>query len=158
MNILEWLSVGSAIMVVGGFVLAHLRSILEIAREVKRTRQLKAFDQLITGAECTSKSAHELLTGKRTIEDEISIFLPGIDADDDLVVEFVEAIHTKLDAEKLGFVIRAITYDGVSSCVDIYLSDFVAGLDSVRRLLPQFDLPSDTTIEYTGGDLPLFDR
>ena len=157
MNNLEWLSVGSAILVVAGFVLAHLRSILEIAKDFKRSRQLKAFDRLITGADSSSKSAHELLTGETTIEEEISIFLPGVETDDDLAVDFVEAIHKMLEAEQLGFVIRAITYEGDSSCVDIYLSDFVAGLDAVRRLLPQFDLPPETTIEYTGGDLPLFD-
>lgn len=158
MNNLEWLSVGSAILVLVGFLAANLKTMLTIAREFKRSQQLKAFDKLLTGDDPPSVAAQALLNGEKIIEEEISIFLPGIQTDDALIEEFVETIQSLLQAEQLGSVIRTISYEKTSSCIDIYLLDFVAGLDAIRRLLPGFDLPADTTIEYTGGDLPLFDR
>jgi hypothetical protein len=157
LNYLEWLAGGSALAMIFISLASHGKTIFAALKESRRRKQLVEFDRLISGVDSDLPRAEAILRGKSVVAEEISIFLPGLNPEDDLTLKFVSAIRESLDAGRLGDVTRSISYAGNSSCIDIYLPDFVAGLNAVRRVLPEFELPLNASIEYTGGDLPLFD-
>jgi hypothetical protein len=70
---------------------------------------------------------------------------------------FANPVATALKELEIGTVIRGNKTD--DSCgFDVVLNDFVKGVDLIRKILTQLDAPQGTLIEYSGGDLPIYDE
>ena len=66
------------------------------------------------------------------------------------------AVDEALKEAKLGEVVRV--YEVENTCgFDISLNDFVGGVDLIRKQLADHQAPEGTLIEYSGGDLPIYD-
>jgi len=60
------------------------------------------------------------------------------------------------DAE-IGYVVRGYQSDDLCG-FDLVVNDFVSGVDLIRRQLVERNAPWGTLIEYSGGDLTIYDE
>ena len=139
------------------FFACYLRSFLTFVREQQRRRLFKIFDKVLTGEIEDEHIARPFFNGEITLQEEVYILIPNQDADPQAIGRFRDVLVEDFDPTGFGKVTRAYPGGGFSG-IDIYLNDFVNGLELLVDLLRSRQFPQGTIIEYCGGDLPIYDR
>ena len=154
---MSWLPVLiPVIFILGLFVLVYGRMFLQLLGDRKRAKQFKEFENVLSGVESDPHKTEKFFSGEVKIQQEVYILIPEEIVAQDRIERFENPIAEALAATELGEIVRGFTSDGTCG-IDVFLIDFVNGVDLLRKLLVQLKSPMGTLIEYDGGDLPIYD-
>lgn len=137
-------------------IIARAKTLIDYFVERKRQREFKEFEEVISGNNSDPQAAQKFFTGEVKLLEEVYVFIPVL-LEWQQRGELEKPIDMALREAGLGHVVRG--YSVEDSCgFDIHLNDFVSGVDLLRRQLVELEAPIGTLIEYTGGDLPIYEE
>lgn len=143
-------------MVFTFLVLIRIHHIIQYLQEQKRRREFKNFEEAISGANPDPNAARKYFSGEIKLPEDIYVIIPKSIDSEDRKSRFEIPIHDALVQAGIGEVVRGFEVDETCG-FDIYVNDFVAGVDLVRKQLIKLEAPAGTLIEYSGGDLAIYD-
>lgn len=143
-----------AIALVAG--LSNWRLLREYFAERREFRRFSKFEDGLVADDGVG-NIEEFFSGEIKLEQEVTVFIPEPLARDELRLRYQKPICGALSQTGLGKVVRWHVADETCG-FDIQLNDFVNGVDLLRRLLWELDTPPGTTIEYSRGELPVYNE
>ncbi len=136
--------------------MARAKTLVDYFKERKRKRQFKDFEDVISGKNNDPVAAKKFFAGEIKLLEEVYVFIPVL-LDRQKRAELEKPIDAALRELGQGHVVRGYSIN--DSCgFDVYLNDFVQGVDLLRKKLVELQAPRGTLIEYTGGDLPIYEE
>ena len=87
---------------------------------------------------------------------ELSIHIPSAEIEPSFIESLSSSLDDELKRKSLGYVIRHFSV-GNSSGIDVWLEDFVSGVEFLREHLILQNVPQQTLIEYETGEFPIYD-
>ena len=143
------------VLVFGVILLAKAKEFFEYLAERKRRREFKDFENVISGANSDPEAARKYFSGEVKLSDQVNVIIPILlDADERMRLQ--DPIDAMLRDAEIGYVVRG--YELADTCgFDLLVNDFVSGVDLIRRQLIQGSAPRGTLIEYSGGDLAIYE-
>ena len=134
---------------------ARAKTLFEYFAERQRRREFQEFEDVLLGNNSDAQTAKKFFSGEVKLLEEVYVFIPVL-LDWQERGQLEKPINLALRDAGLGHVVRG--YSVEDSCgFDVHLNDFVQGVDLLRRLLVELEAPVGTLIEYTGGDLPIYE-
>ena len=144
------------LLLFAGFVCARNGYlIVRYMNERKRRREFSKFEDVISGKNNDMEASRKYFQGDVKLIQEVYVFIP-IAMPNQERLELQRPIDNALKEAKLGEVVRG--YQTGETCgFDVHLNDFIRGVDLLRKQLLGREAPKGTLIEYSGGDLPIYD-
>lgn len=124
-----------------------------VKRRIKR--DFSQFEKSLL-AEQDSEKAARFFNGETKLPTELTIHIPTAKLESEFFESLAVAVHQELQQQSLGYVIRHFSL-GEMGGIDVWLDDFVVGVEVLRTLLIQHNVPSKTIIEYETGEFPVFE-
>ena len=132
---------------------AYYRQFLSYLSDERGIREFAKFeDSLIDRTEIKNK----YLTGESKLKNDVSVLIPRHSVATDTIESLFVSIQAEIELKELGTITRTFV-SGEFWGIDIALDDFVAGIEELRRQLLDWQVPQGTTIEYSHGELPVYD-
>jgi len=152
---INYFAVTGVILVFGVILLAKARELTEYLVERKQRREFRKFEDIISGANDDPVAAKKYFSGEVKLPEEVNVIIPVV-----LNLQELSKLHEPIDSllknAKIGYVVRAFE-TGDSCGFDLHVNDFVRGVDLIRRQLVERSAPRGTLIEYSGGDLTIYE-
>ena len=152
--LINYLAITGVVLIFGVLALAKAREIAEYLAERKHQSEFRKFEDVISGANTDPEAARKYFSGEVKLPEEVNVIIPMV-LDDDELMRLQEPIDALLRKAELGRVVRS--YETNDACgFDLRINDFVKGVDLIRRSLAG-RAPRGTLIEYSGGDLMIYE-
>lgn len=152
---IEYIAIIGLVLIGTLFVARNGYLIYHYLGERKRQREFSKFEDVISGKTDDSEAAKKYFQGDVKLIQEVYVFIPTPMGDKERL-KLQNPIDLALKEAGLGEVVRG--YETGDSCgFDVHLNDFVRGVDLLRKQLVNREAPAGTLIEYSGGDLPIYE-
>jgi len=151
-----YFAVSGAVLVCLLHLIVNFRQVTRFLAERRAKRRFQEFETALSEPNVDPQQSRKFFSEEVVLVEDVSILMPVFIEHQELVDRFqvplVAALH---DA---GLVEDTRAYTLVNECgIDLRLNNFVAGLELVRSMLIQLGAPRGTLIEYSGGDLPIYE-
>ena len=152
---INYIAVIGVALILAVFLLAKVRELAEYLAERKQRREFEKFEDVISGNNTDPAAARKYFSGEVKLPEEVNVIIPELIKTEELA-NLHEPIDSLLKEAEIGYVVRAFE-TGDSCGFDLRLNDFVKGVDLIRRQLVERSAPRGTLIEYSGGDLTIYE-
>ena len=152
---INYFAVAGVVLIFGVILIARARELIEYLAERKRRRVFKDFEDAISGTNTDPSAATKYFSGEVKLADEVNVIFPVV-LDEQERLRFQEPIDSQLREAEIGYVVRGFESSDICG-FDLLVNDFVIGVDLIRRQLIQGSAPRGTLIEYSGGDLAIYE-
>ena len=153
---MEYFAVGGVIAILLLQLVANFHQIAQFLAKRRARRRFQEFEDVISEPIVDPHRSRKFFAEEVVLEEDVSIFFPVFLENNELVDKYQVPLVAALN--KAGLVDDTRAYTFVESCgIDLRLNNFVAGLELLRSMLIQLEAPRGTLIEYSGGDLPIYE-
>ena len=132
--------------------LEELRNWL-IKRRIKR--DFSEFEKSLVQDNGSGKVSR-FFSGETKLPSELTVHIPSATLENSFIESLSTSLNQGLQQKSLGHVIRHFSI-GDSCGIDVWLDDFVSGVEFLREHLVLQNVPQQTLIEYEMGEFPIYD-
>ena len=137
-------------------LVVNFHQVTRALAERRAKLRLQEFEAVLAEQNVDPQQSRKFFSGEVVLEQDIAILIPGFIEYEELVDKYQVPLVTALN--DAGLIEDTRAYTMVNNCgIDLRLNDFIAGLELVRAMLIDMEVPRGTLIEYSGGDLPIYE-
>jgi len=137
-------------------LVVNFRQAAKALAERRAKRSFQEFEAVLSDPDGDPQQSRKFFSEEVVLAEDISILMPVFVDHQELVDKYQVPLVAALN--DAGLIEDTRAYTLVDNCgIDMRLNNFVAGLELVRSMLIQLEVPRGTLIEYSGGDLPIYE-
>ena len=136
---------------------AHFIAYRRAVVENHKSRLFSKFNSSLADENGDQDLVKRVFAGEVQLEQLVYVIMPKSLDTSKLEQRFSKPISVELSTLGAGEVIRSYSVDEVSG-IDVQLTDFVSGIETIRQILIRQGAPSETIIEYSDSELDVYDE
>lgn len=133
-------------------LLLYSSHVVNYFRERRRRREFGDFEKSLVG----EQDGKKFFSGDVKLEEEVTVMVPELAESENDFKKVVDAVVAAFKPGETGEVLRVFPI-GNGCGIDVMLFDFVNGVALLRSTLVREGVPEGTLIEYSGGDLMIYE-